>query len=133
MRADWDTKPEVFGKVRKCERCGKEFIPAALHQYVDYTISNPKGGHPRKLYFCTYTCYIHRKQKERTYFYGWKKVLMYDSEGDLIEEFDNAQKAALWLVSQGYYADNRMIQRCCRGDVASYLGFKFKYKGGDKT
>lgn len=37
----------------KCKKCGKIFIPAALHIYTD----------KNKIY-CSWTCYLHRKDKE---------------------------------------------------------------------
>ena len=41
---------DIHIKTVKCEKCGKEFVPAPLHIY--------KSG--RKLY-CSWTCYNHRK------------------------------------------------------------------------
>ena len=38
---------------KKCKKCGKSFIPSPLHVYKD------KGK-----YFCSWTCYNHRKDTE---------------------------------------------------------------------
>lgn len=35
----------------------------------------------------------------------------------------------MWLTEMGYtVADNRRIQRCCRGESKKYLKYIFKYK-----
>ena len=38
---------------KPCKKCGKIFIPAPLHVYKD-----------RSKYYCSWTCYLHRKDKE---------------------------------------------------------------------
>jgi hypothetical protein len=38
---------------KKCRKCGKMFIPAPLHVYREYS-----------KYYCSWTCYLHRKDKE---------------------------------------------------------------------
>ena len=38
---------------KKCRKCGKIFIPAPMHIYVD----NSK-------FYCSWTCYLHRKDTE---------------------------------------------------------------------
>ena len=45
------TKQGYFSE-RKCKRCEKKFIPAALHMY--------KEG---SKYYCSWTCYNHRKDE----------------------------------------------------------------------
>lgn len=135
MRAEWDKKPEVFGKMRICDGCGKEFMPAVFHQYVDYTKSknirsrskNKTGiDGRRKLYFCSYSCYSNRKKPIETQV--GKGIQVFTLDGEFLTEFPNAQHAALWLAEQGYPADNRAIQRCCRGEVTRYHDYIFKYK-----
>lgn len=39
---------------RKCDKCGKNFIPAPYHVYVDGAKA-----------YCSWTCYIHRHDKPR--------------------------------------------------------------------
>lgn len=39
-------------RTAKCRKCGKEFIPAPFHVYKDGS-----------KYYCTWTCYNHRKDK----------------------------------------------------------------------
>ena len=38
---------------KKCRKCGKKFIPAPEHRY-----------HEGSKYYCTWTCYNHRNDKE---------------------------------------------------------------------
>lgn len=38
---------------KKCRKCGKNFVPAAEHIYKDGSA-----------YFCGWTCFLHRKDKE---------------------------------------------------------------------
>ncbi len=123
MRQDWDTSAEA-ASVRVCAKCGKKFVPAPFHQFVSYR----KLG---KIYYCKWTCYNHRNdtptkvdgRKAKA-----KKVLMYDRNGDFVNEFDNAQQAALWLTAQGINANNRHIQAVCRGEQKHHHGYLFKYK-----
>ena len=115
---EWvETKPELPIE-RVCAKCGKKFIPAIYHRFVTY--------YPVKKYFCKWTCYNHRNDPVKKY--RRKPVLMYDKYGNFIKEFDGAQEAAMWLIDHGKDADNRCIQRCCRGEFTSYHGFIFKYK-----
>lgn len=37
---------------KKCPKCGKIFIPAPMHIYHEYS-----------KYYCSWTCYLHRKDK----------------------------------------------------------------------
>ncbi len=130
MRADWDNKPEAFGISRICESCGKKFMPAVYHQYVDYTSSemgHKSFGHKRrKKYFCSYTCFIHREEQVGSR--GGKRIQVYDLNGKFIREFRDAQEASMWLSGTGCPIDNRMIQRCCRGEIKRYKQYIFKYK-----
>ena len=41
---------------KKCRKCGKIFIPAPMHRYRD--------GHEQGRWYCTWTCYNHRNDKE---------------------------------------------------------------------
>lgn len=46
--------PPIFGsREKKCKKCGKEFIAAPEHIY-----------HEGSRYYCSWTCYIHRKDTE---------------------------------------------------------------------
>ena len=124
MRAEWDTSAEA-SVPRICAKCGKEFVPAPYHQFVTY----PRGEITRKRYFCKWSCYNHRNDPTDKRGAKAKKVLMYDKSGEvLLREFDNAQQAALWLVDRGIDANNRNIQRACRGEWPHYRGYVFKYK-----
>jgi YHS domain-containing protein len=40
-----------------CKKCGKRFIPAAMHRY-----KITKYG--RTYYYCSWTCYLHSDDKE---------------------------------------------------------------------
>ena len=59
MRHEHDTNPEAWREV-VCEKCGKKFMPAIYHQYVDY-----ERNQKTRRYFCSYTCYIHREQRRK--------------------------------------------------------------------
>lgn len=125
MRAEWDTSAEHLVP-RVCAKCGKVFTPAPYHQFVTY----PSGvQNTRKKYYCKWSCYNHRNDIPDKRGAKPKKVLMYDKRGEvLLGEFDNAQQAALWLTGQGINANNRLIQRACRGEIQHHCGFIFKYK-----
>lgn len=121
MRASWDTHAEIL-KDRKCEKCGKMFTPAIYHAFVDYKFSGSK--HVKKLYFCSWTCYNHRKKKVRK----GKPLYMYDLEGNFIEEFSSANAAAMYMGDLGIPISNKTIQMCARGERSAVRGgFVFKY------
>jgi hypothetical protein len=125
MRAEWDTAPEAFGISRICEVCGKKFLPATYHQFVGYY------GDRRKLYFCSYTCSCRWDKPIRSY--GGKEIQVFDINGNLLREFRNARQASEWLIEMGYTsACNRMIRKCCVGEVETYHKFIFKYKEIEK-
>lgn len=42
---------------KKCKKCGKTFIPAPEHMY--------RAGSRRVFWYCSYTCYLHRNDKEK--------------------------------------------------------------------
>ena len=105
---------------RICETCGRKFLPAPLHQYVDY-----RGG--RKLYYCSWNCYCRRGQKKAKK-YNQKKVLMYGKDGTLLREFDGIKEAAVFLSSIGIVANMNHIQNACRGVHKSLYGYVWKYK-----
>lgn len=125
MRAEWDNKAEPY-VLRECAGCGKKFYPAPHHQYVTYRMH---GGRPKKTYYCKWSCYNHRDEPN-TVKVGAKSlpVLMYDKDGNLVGEFEDAQQAAMKLVDMGYSGDNRQVQRVCRGELKHYHRFIFKYK-----
>lgn len=121
MRSEWDNRPEVLGKTRVCAICGKEFVPAVYHQYVDYL---PRSASKR--YFCSYHCYSEKDMSGT----GRRRsaVVMYDINGIMLKEFKDAKEASLKLAEFGVEASVVGIQRCCRGERESYKGFIFKYK-----
>ena len=43
---------------KKCRKCGKKFVPAPMHIY--------KEGRDHTKWYCSWTCYNHRKDKEGT-------------------------------------------------------------------
>lgn len=121
MRASWDTNAEIL-KDRKCEKCGKIFTPAVYHQFVDYINNGAKR--PKRIYYCSWTCYNHRKKKVRK----GKSIYLYDLEGNFIEEFSSANAAAMYMGDIGISISNKTIQACARGELAAVRGgFVFKY------
>lgn len=43
---------------KKCKKCGKKFIPAPMHRF--------RAGPNDSWWYCSWTCYNHRKDKEDT-------------------------------------------------------------------
>ena len=126
MRHELDTTPEAW-REKVCEKCGKKFMPAVYHQYVDYKI---KGNYKSRRYFCSYTCYIHRGTRPKVDGRNKKQkpVQRYSKDGVLIAEYKNAREAALALVDEGIECDLRYIQFTCRGGSKTYKGYIWKYK-----
>lgn len=48
-----DNTDRGYLQEKKCKKCGKRFIAAPMHIYKE-------GGK----YYCSWTCYLHRKDKE---------------------------------------------------------------------
>lgn len=42
----------------QCKKCGKRFIPAAMHRYK--TVKSRRTN-----WYCCWTCYLHSEDKER--------------------------------------------------------------------
>ena len=124
MRNETDTGPEAWREV-VCEKCGKKFMPAIYHQYVDY-----ERNQKTRRYFCSYTCYIHREQRRKVDGRSQKQkpVQRYSKDGVFIAEYKNALDAVLALTDEGIDCDLRCIQRACRGDSQSAYGYIWKYK-----
>lgn len=124
MRHEHDTNPEAWREV-VCEKCGKKFIPAIYHQYVDY-----KGNYSARRYFCSYTCYLHRQVLSEVDGRSKKQkpVQRYSKDGTFIAEYKSALDAVLALMDEGIDCDLRYIQKVCRGNCKSARGYIWKYK-----
>lgn len=99
---------------RKCDKCGKNFVPAPYHQFKDGS-----------KYYCKYTCYLHREKSQDT---RTKAILMYDKSGDLIKEFESAKIATLYLAELGICTSMNALHRACHRPAKDFHGFIFKYK-----
>lgn len=110
MRLETDTLPEPF-IIRRCETCGKEFMPAPYHQY--------KIG--LKKYYCSYSCENSRQTNKR----GNKprKVGQYTEDGQLIQIYDDAYAGA-----EAVFGNAKCIRYACIGQRATYLGYVWKYE-----
>lgn len=95
-----------------CSKCGKKFIPAPQHIYVD----------GRKIY-CSWHCYNHRKDVAIDQRKKIKKVELYSPSGCLLKVFKSTKAAA---DETGF--NLRMIGNACRGDRKTYMGFIWKYR-----
>lgn len=125
MRAEWDKTTEA-PVTRVCKKCGEKFVPAPYHQFITY---KGQGNTTRKGYYCKWSCYNHRDEPTtRKQGAQARPVLMYSKDGQFIGEFESAQQAALKLTEMGKVANNRAIQRACRGELPHYRGYIFKYK-----
>jgi hypothetical protein len=94
---------------RICSRCGKNFIPAPQHVFVD-----------GRAIYCSWTCFNRRndnkKKKKKNY------VELYTESGFLLKRFPSAEDAA-------------EITGCCVKKIRNacktgepYKGFLWKYK-----
>lgn len=96
-----------------CAKCGKVFVPAALHRYVAKD----------KLY-CSWHCYNHRERGNN----GMKRVAMYSvNGGEPLKYFKSASKAAIFMDAMP-----SRIQQACR-EQKEYKGFIFKYIDEEKA
>jgi hypothetical protein len=44
-----------------CSKCGREFIPAPMHRFVEERVSRKTT---RKHWYCKWSCYNHRDDEE---------------------------------------------------------------------
>lgn len=98
---------------RTCKKCGKLFVPAPQHVFVD------NGD-----FYCSWTCFNHRndnEQKARTS-RKIKKVELYSESGCLLKVFINATEAAEITG----YSVNRIRAACQNGE--KFHGFIWKYR-----
>lgn len=93
----------------KCKKCGRVFIPAPYHIYVD-----------RDNMYCGWTCFLHRKEKKQQKKY--KAVVMTSEDGKQTREFTSVTHAVEFT---GYCVNN--IRKACK-DGKPYNGFIWKYK-----
>lgn len=92
-----------------CPKCGKNFIPAALHIY-----------HDEKNYYCSWTCYNHRNDHKKN---KRKQIELYNESGEfLLRRFKSAEEAA---IHTGYNASK--IRDACRKQTI-YYGYLWRYK-----
>lgn len=96
---------------RICQKCGKVFIPAAMHAYTE-------GGRM----YCSWTCFNHRNDNGKPGKRKYKYVEVYDMHGELLRRFASANDAAEYT---GFSI--KRIQDACRYGKA-YNGFMWKYK-----
>lgn len=95
----------------KCQKCGKMFIPAPLHRYRD------ENG-----LYCSWSCYNHRNQKNHLRGKKPHKVVMCDRNGNEIQTFQSALKAA---ERTGY--EYQSIQNACKNSTP-YRGYLWRYE-----
>ena len=111
---------------RKCETCGKIFIPAPEHRFkVD------KGG-KRVKWYCCWTCYIHREQAKRK---GTKRVLMIDDAGNIVREFESSRIAFEFLHAENRISingDDRYFVGAIEQGKKAY-GYYWRYKEESKN
>ena len=94
-----------------CPKCKKLFIPAPLHRYRD-----------EKGFYCSWTCYNHRDQKNTLRGKKPQKVIMCDRTGAEIQVFQSALKAS---EITGY--DYKSIQYACQNSTTHH-GYLWRYK-----
>ena len=101
-------------KTQFCRKCGKEFVPAPEHRFVD------SFGR----YYCKWTCYNHRDEcktvkpkREKI-----RPVELCDSNGNVLKTFASANEAA---EITGFTAP--YIRDACRTGT-KYHDFLWKYK-----
>lgn len=127
MRHPSDVCAEQFVD-RKCNTCGKMFVPAIYHQHITY--ERLRGKHYIKKYYCSYKCLNeHRDAKKKTPIVG-KAIVMSDANGNIIATFPNAHEAAMSLAAKGTNFDDRKIREACKQGKL-YHGFLFAYKEKD--
>ena len=94
---------------RFCRKCGKIFIPAPQHIYVDH------NG-----IYCSWTCYNHRDTASSVR--KTKSVAQYTKKGELLRIFNSAVQAAEYVE-----ASVKSIRNACKnGNV--FLDCYWKYK-----
>lgn len=96
---------------RICDKCGKIFIPAPQHIFVD-----------EKKIYCSWTCYNHREESKPSKGRKIKKIELYSESGNLLKVFTSATDAA---EKTGYLAN--AIRDACR-EHKPYMGFIWKYR-----
>jgi hypothetical protein len=95
---------------RNCSRCGKNFIPAPYHIYVD-----------GESCYCSWTCYNHRKDKTQKPKKESRKVEQYSKDWKLMRVFESAKKAQEQIESTV-----NGIRCACRNRTL-YKGCYWKY------
>ena len=109
---------ECYFPEKKCETCGKTFIPAPYHRF-----KVAQDG-KRAKYYCCYTCYLHREIKKNK---NKKPVSMMDETGKVIAEFSGAKEASIYLAGKGMVVDFPILQTACRLH-RKYYGYLWSYK-----
>lgn len=102
---------------KKCPVCGKKFIPAPYHAYLD------KRAHSN-IPVCSYKCMreteVKKKSSQRASRreYAQRRVKCIETG----EVFKSAKDAALWIK-----AEATTIRAVCRGDRETVRGYHWAY------
>lgn len=106
-------------RIKRCKKCGKEFIPAPYHVYKD--------SHG---YWCSWTCFNHRndtvKQRGNKKYKG-KRVLQYAKNGEFVARYSSMAEAARMLN-----ADPHTIKKACAHST-TVLGFVWKWEEDEES
>ncbi len=95
---------------RTCPMCGRNFIPAPLHVYMErYT----------RVAYCSYHCYNHRNDNKKA---KTKTVEKCDCSGEVIETYESARIAA-----ERNNMDAQFVRDACRSGKF-YKGYLWRYK-----
>lgn len=97
---------QKYSLTKKCIVCGKEFTP--------------KKTKRKRAKTCSYECWLqicNEKAKQRQ-----KPIIQLDMDGNVIKHWKSAIEVQNVL---GYFESN--INKCCRGNLAKYKGFRWEY------
>lgn len=96
----------IYPKKKKCEICGKEYIPSKTKRKISKT--------------CSHDCWIElcKKRAEKRE----KKIAQYTLSGELLKIWESARK-----VQTALNIHESNINKCCNGHIKSYKGFVWKY------
>ena len=98
---------QIYPLVKRCEVCGKDFVP-------DKTKRN-------RAKTCSHECWL--KTTKRNAEARKKPICQITLDGDLLKNWDSARDVQNEL---GYFESN--INKCCKGKINTYKGFKWQYK-----
>lgn len=110
---EWEGLKKVHIPEDKCAKCGKNFVVAPEHRFID----------ERGRRYCKWSCYNHRNDGKVKIKKTVMAVEQYTQDGVLIAVYSSVKEAANAL-----YCDEEGIRAACNGKHRFSAGYAWKYR-----